>query len=583
MKRIIKSVEFNNYKAFKSGKINLSPISILLGTNSSGKSSLIKLLLMLSQSSNIPRSKDDFLITYGELADLGDIKNIFFNQDERSAITLKFNLDSLDTAPLIRRALASASSVLEDSIRDTYQLLHDIEKPRTNHYKSIIFEASSILRKTTRTSDENYIESIVYKFEKTIKMALSAINYVNRNKDNLEEKNLELSEIEFQEKVLFDLDESTIDKGLKISNNLKNIEHAVKLFTQLSTIKTIDSLSYTISSRNKGLCVDSVRLDSSSNFIQLDLWNNKTKRSHTKITSNIIDTSSIDKSKRRIKEVISFQGFAIGLPKVRLYQNMTSPRMIREKLTEYGPLFFLAYTFGDVSQKIQREFSSRNINHVSPLRFTPERYFLMDNKQENQANISNSGKQLLEILNDKPDLKKDVNKWMKKFDLEVDVNDITHIIHSIKIKDSGLDLDITDVGFGVSQILPVILQSVMAAPRSLTIIEQPEIHIHPKMQSALADFFIEQINDTEKYFLIETHSEALLKRLRRRMAENNSDNRIGVSYENVDIHFIEKRKDKKSGAKIKTIDISPTGAFEWPKDFKENDIEDTIEFMKHQG
>ena len=65
------------------------------------------------------------------------------------------------------------------------------------------------------------------------------------------------------------------------------------------------------------------------------------------------------------------------------------------------------------------------------------------------------------------------------------------IIHKLKIIQNGLSLDITDVGFGVSQVLPVIVQGFFAKSGSLTLIEQPEVHLHPRMQADLGDLFID--------------------------------------------------------------------------------------------
>ncbi|WP_207218644.1 AAA family ATPase [Vibrio vulnificus] len=74
MDRIVKSIEVKNYKAFKEGTLHLDPFSLLIGTNSSGKSSLLKLVLMLAQSNTV--TKDNFIIPYGSLIDLGENKNI---------------------------------------------------------------------------------------------------------------------------------------------------------------------------------------------------------------------------------------------------------------------------------------------------------------------------------------------------------------------------------------------------------------------------------------------------------------------------------------------------------------------------
>lgn len=79
---------------------------------------------------------------------------------------------------------------------------------------------------------------------------------------------------------------------------------------------------------------------------------------------------------------------------------------------------------------------------------------------------------------------------------------------------------ITDVGFGVSQILPVIVLCYYAPEGSTLILEQPEIHLHPKVQAGLADVFIDAAKTRGVQIIVESHSEHLLRRLQRRVAED---------------------------------------------------------------
>ena len=78
---------------------------------------------------------------------------------------------------------------------------------------------------------------------------------------------------------------------------------------------------------------------------------------------------------------------------------------------------------------------------------------------------------------------------------------------------------ITDVGFGVSQILPVITLCYYAPEGSILLLEQPEIHLHPSVQAGLADVFIDAIKTRNIQIILESHSEHLLRRLQRRIAE----------------------------------------------------------------
>ena len=95
----------------------------------------------------------------------------------------------------------------------------------------------------------------------------------------------------------------------------------------------------------------------------------------------------------------------------------------------------------------------------------------------------------------------------------------------VRTKGSRTLVDLIDVGFGVSQVLPVLVQCFYAPRNSIIIMEQPEIHLHPSAQAALADVMIDVMQSRENgadrnvQLIIETHSEHFLRRLQRRIAE----------------------------------------------------------------
>ncbi|RKZ60626.1 MAG: DUF3696 domain-containing protein, partial [Gammaproteobacteria bacterium] len=99
--------------------------------------------------------------------------------------------------------------------------------------------------------------------------------------------------------------------------------------------------------------------------------------------------------------------------------------------------------------------------------------------------------------------------------------------YEVKLRTKGSKdwVDLPDVGFGISQVLPVLVQCFYAPSESIILMEQPEIHLHPSAQSALADVMIDVINSRENgkdrniQLIIETHSEHFLRRLQRRIAE----------------------------------------------------------------
>jgi len=125
-----------------------------------------------------------------------------------------------------------------------------------------------------------------------------------------------------------------------------------------------------------------------------------------------------------------------------------------------------------------------------------------------------------------------------------------------------------DVGIGVSQVLPVLV-SAYASTGKLIAIEQPEIHLHPKLQAELGDVFLESaLGEAGNRFLIETHSEHLILRILRRIRETTEgdEGAYPVKPEDVAVLYVQPGSE---GAEVVHIPITPDGDFEqrWPDGF----------------
>ncbi len=119
---------------------------------------------------------------------------------------------------------------------------------------------------------------------------------------------------------------------------------------------------------------------------------------------------------------------------------------------------------------------------------------------------------------------------------------------------------ITDVGFGVSQVLPVLTLCFYVPEGSTIILEQPEIHLHPVVQAGLADVFIDAVKKRKIQIIIESHSEHLLTRLQRRIAEEE------IASEDAALYFCE--RDESSVSKLVSLELDVFGNIRnWPKDF----------------
>lgn len=135
----------------------------------------------------------------------------------------------------------------------------------------------------------------------------------------------------------------------------------------------------------------------------------------------------------------------------------------------------------------------------------------------------------------------------------------------VKTHAKAPEVKITDVGFGVSQVLPVLVQAFYCPPNSTVWMEQPEIHLHPQVQAELADVFIsatrsrEDGNPRAVQLIVESHSEHFLNRLQRRIAEG------VLAPEDVAIYFC---KRAGGATELEPLNVNLYGDIEnWPENF----------------
>jgi len=137
-----------------------------------------------------------------------------------------------------------------------------------------------------------------------------------------------------------------------------------------------------------------------------------------------------------------------------------------------------------------------------------------------------------------------------------------------KTADSA-SVPITDIGFGVPQILPVLVLCFYAAEGSTIILEQPEIHLHPAIQAGLADVLIEAARHRRVQIIVESHSEYLLRRLVRRVADET------LPSDRVGLWFCEWGE---ASSTITALEMDTYGAVaNWPDEFFGGDFEEIAE------
>ena len=153
------------------------------------------------------------------------------------------------------------------------------------------------------------------------------------------------------------------------------------------------------------------------------------------------------------------------------------------------------------------------------------------------------------------------------------------VVRLLLLDQQGLKLELHDVGSGVSYVLPVLLSAVSD---TWSMIQQPELHLHPALQSSVADVFVEEMNGrSDVKFLIETHSEHLLLRLLRRIRETEKGKALSsslkITNEQVAIYYFDPKINGET--EVVRLPVTPLGDFytDWPRGFFEERNRDLFE------
>lgn len=525
----INKIEIENFKAFKKEELELNDLIILMGANSVGKTTIIQLFLLLLQTFN-KKSMYSALNINGDFVKFGEAKNLFYNHITSNDIKLNLEFDqNIDKVFLIKAK--------EELVYRRYFIFSKMDRVMSVFYKLKLTEN---LFQVMHLIDE---ESTYAK----IKKSMDEINTIlEKNKD------LELTD--------------EINKTIDFLKNfdlisIKHLDDFIKKLDDHSqdTMKVNFEFFY----KNNDIFIKKFVIGNNKNieFISFNLVKNKYK-----VSSKIYNINN--NYNKYIK------------------QNSINPvsfdELVNQEVNHDSNLFihFLTAIIQHTDLSLKQYFSTNNIKYLSPLRAVPQRHYTIENTLDENWNSFNSD-QVAKLIKLNPSIIDKTNKWLSKLGISVEgTNIIKGSLYSLLVKQKDLSLDLTDVGFGISQILPILLTSILSKNESIIIIEQPEIHLHPKAQSDLADFFIELSKKDKKCFIIETHSEYFIKRLRRRMAENlNIDAEIFIDSKNVSILTIENTKTDEN--KINPIKISSSGSFKWPKDFISDEDDDLI-YLKYQ-
>lgn len=219
------------------------------------------------------------------------------------------------------------------------------------------------------------------------------------------------------------------------------------------------------------------------------------------------------------------------------------------------------YYLDNIVTSISNTFKSYddNLNFVSSFRLYPERTYYETSKFDLKVGKfgENYEDQIIAWETTKDERFKKLCEILKELGLLYDIKSKRlaggryEIL--VKNKKNGIWASITDVGFGISQFLPIIVADLQLRKNSTLFIAQPEIHLHPKVQAQFADYIVNRIKNDNKNYIIETHSEYFINRLRLAICEEKIlEDDISVIYiENQDLNTKNYKLQLKKDGQIK--------------------------------
>ena len=137
-----------------------------------------------------------------------------------------------------------------------------------------------------------------------------------------------------------------------------------------------------------------------------------------------------------------------------------------------------------------------------------------------------------------------------------------------------------ELGVGFSQLAPIILLCITSNPGTTILLEQPELHLHPQVQQKFADFIIEMITQNGLQIILETHSDHMLNRIRRRIAQAKLEENDSTLFENCSILFAEREEGVTQFRKANLTNSGTYDLTDFPKGFFDQGAEDAFFILK---
>ncbi len=453
-----------------------------------------------------------------------------------------FNLDNHEVLEkrkiLIRNLIKSSSEIYKDS----NLILNKLDENIKDLFLEIRKELSKKMTDISYISfdDFDYFRSIIFK-------DIGIIEEIKQTYKEIQEK---FNPDQFQEE-MFEVTFNTTEKFNELINEFK--DKVDKLFGEIETIINL---------------LDIAQIESRKFFNAIKLDNKVKANKNLFLSTNEL-----------INDLMASLYGLTKNEKAKFYFDDESTALIRRK-NEYYRSTYLSSNPLFSTNLIPYQLSSEII-HLRAAREAAKRAYSIDDidsKNENDVAF------LIPIIENDKSLNERINQDIKKLNigegLEIkSLDDKSIDLKSILLMqvDKKNSVNLVDTGYGISQILPIIIHGNTTAKNTI-IIQQPETHIHPRLQAELSSFLaskcnrgIQSINtDVRKNWIIETHSETILLRLLREI-RNKKFNK-----EDLKVYYIDKSKGE---SVIMEMEITTDGELisQWPEGFFSTELDEMMD------
>ncbi len=583
-------------------RLALAPLTVFAGANSSGKSTVIQSMLLTTQTLQSPVSARPVVLN-GHIARLGSFTDIVSDADETSAIMIGFQLVSsrprlpsyATRAPFISARFRTEGPLTVDC-SFTFSVRGDSENPDILRLQPLLEES----RLTVSAQAPEHVEEaiVIRRAEQDVKERVTALHLSDEYLNRPEASSLryEMTRLNIPPAIELEQLEGATKAGVSFVHFLPIRLSIVYDAVDAEANELAEALviagphSLRALAENKELINAEVLQILVPEFREARKNLPKLLPSRRKVVLTSLDAFEQSPSPELLLAVYQDLPAALrGGVAPRLGEKLVElkkaarggrPPKYDIRLVPLSPLLAAGVS-------ALQEFFSSSVKYLGPLRDEPKPVYPLAGATD-PKDVGFKGEHTAAVLDlfrnatvhyipsktfDEPRLQplpqpaalsKAVLDWLKYMGVgtQLDTRDRGKLGHELKIATSdGPNFhDLTQVGVGVSQVLPILVLSLLADQGSLLIFEQPELHLHPRVQTRLGDFFF-SMTRLGKQCVVETHSEYLINRLRYLSAISEGKQ---VS-DSVIIYFVEKEGDRSTYRKVL---IDEFGAIpDWPRGF----------------